>query len=551
MAKTFSPESIRGRFYNQQENTGTMTTHAAEKAEETSPSGSEAEPSQEGETEAAAGTEGSGSSGEGEGGEEGDLDFIMEGLGWQEPKKTDDGSGKEGDGQEGSGEDGGEGDGDGGEAKPAAKKAPTKKAATKTASTETEQTGKEGEGEEPETERLKREKEEAKTRRSEASHIDAKEIARETGKAVAETLQFGKDKETGQESTEDQFIEGLSEEDQEDYAAIKKLEEMDGRHKGKSKQFVDYVKKLEQYKERWEKENNSTFDPSDSEHEEFFKKHRPDVSERDLKKAQNEILKDQIYNERLQPEIQKVRRETAWKYAEPRIEESVNRSVLPFIEQVDEDLVKTLKEEGAEAAKEKDPIAIDVINREGKVLGDRIRELEKLMDPELGYEGNAENEHHLEIDKAASSLEQDILSDESKQKKNGRDFIPMAEYNQLSDAEKKRYWTLDTDMIRQEIIRQQASAAKEQIEPEREKFRKYAEKMGWVTDKSGQSGKEKESKPASKSTQSTSEEQTKAPAKKSSSKPPSTETEEQVSTSRNKTTPEDLNSENVVSTLFS
>jgi len=365
----------------------------------------------------------------------------------------------------------------------AKKKEPTeeeKKAAADAEAKKVEEAKKAAEGNPPQNEPPKK-----KVRKA----PDALEIARETGKAIADSLKpvVAPQPPVEPKETVDPSV-GLSAEDKDTYELFKVLAESDpDRYKDAPTQFTSFVKKLASYQKRWTKENpDKSFDPNDSEHEDFYSANQPSFSEADLDKARVRL--------ETRKEVERTTAELKKQY-ESRIAEVENKAVVPeiarqaeahsneavnqFVAAIPDETLRKVVSESPDKLREADPLAFDVLDNEAANLRQQVSELHNIIHRKNYY--NPDNPLHQALTHAVVQQESAIKQlPLNQQKYDGKMFATRGEWDVMTPAQRSQHWILaEADVINMLSHRSSHNAVKI-IEAERKRIESLAQKYGYI-----------------------------------------------------------------------
>lgn len=280
----------------------------------------------------------------------------------------------------------------------------------------------------------------------------------------------------------------FSEEDKENYSLFKVLSETEpGKHKDKHLVYSQFVDKFNSYKRKWEKDNaGATFDKDSDDHEEFYTKNQPDYTPADLDKAR--IRLETSREVARQVAVQKTEYETKLRDIEDRtVGAEVSREAAKvadnatgaFISQLQDDGLKTALAKGAEALKESDPLAFDILNSEAASLQRNVVELHNIVN-RRGYYNHA-NPVHAGISAFVAGQEQAIQQlPPAQQVFEGKQFVTRAQFATMPPEQKARHWALTEPDVIHMLSASSAAKAAKILHSERERFKALAPKYGFV-----------------------------------------------------------------------
>lgn len=300
---------------------------------------------------------------------------------------------------------------------------------------------------------------------------------------------------------------GLGEDEKETLEALQWMEKNVPSRKGIVAATKAFWKKESDYKAQWEKDNpGEQFSKEDKDHDAFYAKNDPGVSEREVSKAVRAMDREKVKEElraelkgELTPEVEKLRYEQKSKELEPVIGEVIDNAVRRFVGNVDGEMGKILDENGITSEsvaklKEHDPVAFAVIGRHSERLRVLVGELIRLKELGSSYpvDGSKtvqltvtgeEIYPHRELVQFSRALEARIAEqpEEDQRLEDGRMFKRQSDFLGAEKAiidgkgtkpEKQarlaelhgRYWMLDPDRIHHALVAKFSDTAKFEIE---------------------------------------------------------------------------------------
>lgn len=319
---------------------------------------------------------------------------------------------------------------------------------------------------------------------------DALEIARETGRAIADSLKpvVAPQAPTEPKDTPVDPSLGLSAEDKDTYELFKVLAETNPERYGNTPaQFTSFVKKLAVYQKRWTKENpDKPFDPNGEEHEDFYTTNQPDFSEADLNKARVRI--------ETRKEVEKSTAELRKQY-ESRLAEIEGKAVVPeiarqaatrsdeavsqFITTIPDENLRKVAGENPEKLRESDPLAFDVLNNEAGNLRQQVVELHSIIHRKNYY--NPDNPLHQALTHAVVQQESAIKQlPTSQQRFEGKMFATRQEWDAMNQAQRAQHWILSENDVVNMLSHRASHNATKIIESERKRMETMVQKYGFV-----------------------------------------------------------------------
>lgn len=318
---------------------------------------------------------------------------------------------------------------------------------------------------------------------------DALEIARETGKAIAENLRpaVAPELPVVNDVPADPTV-GMSADDKETYELFQVLAEAKPeRYKNTAAEFTTFLKKLSSYQRKWAKDHpDKSFDPADEEHEDFYAANQPEFDVADLDKARMRLESRR--------EVRKAIEETKKQY-EAKLTEVENKTVGPeiarqaaaqgdnavgqFIAAIpDETMRKTISED-SEKLKESDPLAFDILNNEAAALRAQVSELHNIIHRPKYF--NPDNPQHAALAQAVIQQEDAIKRlPAAQQKVDGQMFATRDEFANMTATQRKQYWVLGEAEVVEMLSHRATRNAFSVLEAERKRIETLAQKYGFV-----------------------------------------------------------------------
>lgn len=301
---------------------------------------------------------------------------------------------------------------------------------------------------------------------------------------------------------------------------LAELEKLYPENYGKvAEQRKKFVSKLRTYEEKWLADHpGEEFNPDAEEHNDFYASDPlNNVSQEHLAEAIAEVrVRERMAQLEGRIEASERRREV-----EPKAAGEAARVARSVVEAIDKDvfgsLVKadgTIDRAAAEAAEESDPIRAPIVVHAAREAARMSGEMVKLYNGVVKADPDS-NPLHSQLLNFGQEVERRMLSAKPSQWKDPRGrshsaFLPSDEYWQLSDMERRKYWTFDADDMAGFIAQEIQNDAKTMIEREEKRFTSAAQKRGMgvaaggkkPADENGENGHEgddSEEKPASPS----------------------------------------------------
>lgn len=331
-----------------------------------------------------------------------------------------------------------------------------------------------------------------------APRIDVGEIASAAASAAAAATAkeiLPKLQQTAEPKAEKLDESGLSKDERYDLSVYKHLEEKDPkRYAGSAKKYVDGLRATADYQKQWESNNpGQKFNPEDSEHDDFFSKIEPEVSDTDFSNAEEE-LKDLEIERRVEKKLeqklkpiseaqQKVAREAKVKSLAGDVENEAGSVLLGVMSELSPELSKSIEKDGAEAVakkmQESDPLAYDIMSQAQAAAVPVVREIVNLWRSDGLVQFDQRNPDHAFIQKFALSKEKAIKSlPVEDQEFDGKKFATWQEYDSMTPAQRSRHWVLDDKHLIHMLSGHFKVVAKANLESAKKMFERYGLKPG-------------------------------------------------------------------------
>lgn len=315
---------------------------------------------------------------------------------------------------------------------------------------------------------------------------DAMEIARETGKAIAESLRPALTPEVKPDPDVDPTT-GLSSEDKDTYELFKVLEETDPRYKGRPSEFLSFVQKLSSYRKRWEKSHaGEAFNPSADDHEDFYTTNQPSFEESDLDKARIRLETRREVESRMSKEredYQKRLTELEEKTVVPELERQAaiksDKAVGQFVANITDEVLRKSVTEDSEKLRESDPLAFEILNNAASVVRQEVAELHNIIHRKNYF--NAQNPMHKHLAQTIDRQEAAIKQlPAAQQVYDGKRFATRDEWASLTPTQRNQYWMLSEDDVVEMLSVRTSAEALKALDAERKRVDTLAAKYGYT-----------------------------------------------------------------------
>lgn len=277
--------------------------------------------------------------------------------------------------------------------------------------------------------------------------VDYNEIAKTTAQAVVQT-QAMLEQQKKQEKLEADLPDNIKRQ-------IPILEQLHQNYPDKypadlAKRLARHQKEELEYALAWEKEHpGESFQHSDEEHEEWYEKHRPKIDREDLDEARTQVTVRKTLEREVEPKRRELEQRLERQTITPFIEQSARslagdivKSVAPSLDGVTEEHLNKLSQE--------DPIAYEVVHAVNNTLAQVVYEGGMVWHALDSY--NPENQAHVAAKNLLNRFEKQLSALEPEEKqRNGKPWVPLAEYVHLDDDQRKRVITTEYNDLVQYI----------------------------------------------------------------------------------------------------
>jgi hypothetical protein len=248
-------------------------------------------------------------------------------------------------------------------------------------------------------------------------------------------------------STEDPFVSELNEDEKERYELSKWAEGNLQGYSGLSGQYLGFFKKHKEYIEKRLSEDPDVDLRDDRDYENFKNINRPKVGSREVSQMEEErrlSIAEYRAVQKLQPEIERLRREQHVMQEKPKVAEKFNRfKATKLKDAVPADLRQLHSELGSDF-KNKHPFEHGIID---SVLSDALAMSESFLQIASGIKPfNEADPLHKRVSDWIDG-EQTAFINGGKTVRNGKTFIRRERYSQLSESEREKYYIFTDEQL--------------------------------------------------------------------------------------------------------
>lgn len=314
-----------------------------------------------------------------------------------------------------------------------------------------------------------------------APAIDAAQIA-EAAATAATTAAMNAVQSGRRSDPEDDVASLLSEDERDEYAVAKFMEENYPQHKNAAAKYLDAVRKTSDYAQRWSAANpGKPFDPEDEDHDEFFAVNRKPWRDAEFRRAEAAMVaKEQQKSEvaKTNQELSSLKQENAKLALEKQVDHTTNTTWANVIQSVDEAALKHLSEGGTwDALAKKDPITARALSTVSRDIQPLVEAIIQIDDPNGRIDIDLNNPAHKRWADLLLTTERKYAGYQDEQ---GRTLVGRLAYGKMTPAQRANHFYLTHEHLLQELQDTMAETVKSRIKSERELIASTAESMGYV-----------------------------------------------------------------------
>tara|TARA_R100000951_G_scaffold25894_1_gene21967 strand:+ start:3206 stop:4633 length:1428 start_codon:yes stop_codon:yes gene_type:complete len=252
------------------------------------------------------------------------------------------------------------------------------------------------------------------------------------------------------EEDEKKFVERQSYEDQE-VLEILRWAEAKGEESGKSKEYIEFLQKHEQFVTR----EGESFDAEGYEYQDWLKENRPNIDRSNFKKLQREYIVDEATaraKAEMREEQSKLKRKVEEFEKKPQLEAQITKFSETLFTHLPKEVQDTLSKFGAEEGPKKlmqsYPIQTEVTGREVAAVEQQGRALIELSRGALSYDSS--NPVHEQLGNKIINYGKQMLSHPKGDQvliRDGKKFVPREQFGQLTAEQQDQSWTFSPNEI--------------------------------------------------------------------------------------------------------
>lgn len=293
------------------------------------------------------------------------------------------------------------------------------------------------------------------------------------------------DKPAGDKPADDEVPAGRKD----DLAIFAELENIDPKYKGKKAEYIAFAHKEDSYIKQWEAANTGKqFDPEAEEHSEWYDANEPEVSDRDLRRAEIRLearpLAEQLAEDRtkgLKEKLDQFEVADTIRGTQPKIEQSVAIAVSAALEAMSPDILKLAGEKGQEELSKAHPEAAAVLHEMAPQIVGVVDAAIKIFETN-GRAFDSKNAFHQEVVDTAVDLEKQLLAFDEEQltKPDGTVFTTRQKWNSMPAEEREKHWIIGSQEVNLALANKYAAKAKEGYEKRVKDVESGATARGWT-----------------------------------------------------------------------
>lgn len=313
-------------------------------------------------------------------------------------------------------------------------------------------------------------------RRAKEQEVDPIAIAEATGREIAREMA----KERQPTAPEPEVELELPEEFERDVQVFDEMAKL------KPKEYGDIRKKLAKYakaeddrRTTWEAEHpGEEFDPESSEHDEFYKRIKPDYDQRDFEQAKESLIEQRVASKAEERVRQEMRREFDQRERAGQVRPEIEREMVGLMGE----MLKEADPDNAELAK--DWASIQSLDEKNPLLADVMVQVHNETKPVLEatvrlFRGidkvDEQNPVHQRVFAMIGEAEQQVsrLPLKDRYDDHGRLFATQEQYSKMSQAERQKHWYVGENELSALIKGQAVGRTKNVYEAERQRMERY------------------------------------------------------------------------------
>jgi|TARA_B100000035_G_scaffold159689_3_gene136164 hypothetical protein len=214
-------------------------------------------------------------------------------------------------------------------------------------------------------------------------------------------------------------------------------------YKGKRKEYLEFFKAQKEYIEaRINEDPNASLDDSDYDYQNFLNRKKPKFSQEDLEKVvekRTRTLAKQEAMEELRPELNRLKEEQRKQKIEPKVAELKSKTMSDIKNLIPKRMKELIDSKGVEAAYEANPVEYEIVNRIVTAHQTAMFAFHEIANGLTQFDQG--NPDHARLARWIDQLESTMPP------RDGKKFVNINQYNQMTAVEKNKVYTLTPDEI--------------------------------------------------------------------------------------------------------
>lgn len=335
--------------------------------------------------------------------------------------------------------------------------------------------------------------------RKKAPDFDPIAIAAETGRAIAAEL--SQKPEPAPRAPAPSPADDLLPEEREELIVFQEMERMNPTYKNLSADYVTSIKRIESYRQKWEKDNpGEDFDPDAEAHDDFYARVSPKFNQRDFRKAEARLAGRELVKEveaKSTAESASLKAELAVKDLAPAIHDARIAAAASILKAINPAHLDLVEKEGFKKFSETDPTAAEALQIAAQRISPFIEAARQIDEPKARIPIDMKNPAHAEYINYLVAKEEEMKRRPIRQQidEDGRRFATRQELLAMPLAQRRQFWFFNDELLIQQRVEEETTLAKKFIESEGQKLERLAKLRGWKIDSAAPPAQSKTTEP--------------------------------------------------------
>lgn len=243
-------------------------------------------------------------------------------------------------------------------------------------------------------------------------------------------------------------------------------------YKGKRSEYIQFFKDQKEYLDtRLQDDPEASLDDTDHEYQNFLKRKKPKFTQDDLERVvelRTRRLAKQEAMDELKPELDAIKDEQRKSQVKPVVDSLKEKTMSDIKSMVPDFIREKMDKEGAESAYDSNPVEYEIVDRVVTTHQKTMFAFHEISNGLSNYDPS--NRDHVRLAGFLDQLESSMPD------KDGKKFVNLADYYNLSAKEKAKAYTL----THEEIVDHANSSAKKYIAQELNAFESKLRKSGYT-----------------------------------------------------------------------